>query len=365
MNKKFAIATAALIALAGLTGCGKKSPAITDCNASDNLRPICQFHNPEDLELLPDGKTLIVSQMGNFIEKKPGGLALFDTETAQLTVVFPSADIARSEELWGDATCPGLPGAEFTPHGISLTQRDDGRWQLAAINHGQRETVEMFEVLDNAGHYSLAWHGCAVPPAGIFMNDLALLRDGGFIASNMFDPRKPEIGGMSIEMYKGLLGMNTGYLFEWTPNKGTRVLAGSHSDLPNGVAIGADESTVFASSTGGNKVLKFERATGKLLGSVAVPQPDNLSWDNHGQLLSVGYTGGGADQMDCAKHPGSNCSGGIEVVRIDPSTMQSSIVLQHISPPLGTASIAQQVGEHLYLGSFSGDRLVVAPYAAP
>lgn len=362
MHKKLLISATVLFALTILTGCGKKSAPITDCSPVDGLRPICQFHNPEDFEVLPDGKTLIVSQMGNFTEKKPGDLALFNTETERKTVVFPQPDIARTNESWGDATCPGIPGNEFTPHGIALKQRTDGRWQLAVVNHGKRETVEMFEIIDHGDRYDLQWHGCAVLPAGIFMNDLALLHNGHFVASNMFDPRKPEIGGMSVEMYKGLLGMNTGYVFEWTPGQGIRILEGSHSDLPNGVEASTDDNTVFVSSSGANVVLKFDRATGKLLGSAPVQQPDNLSWDRNGQLLVAGYGGNRADQMECAKKPGSNCSGAIDIERIDPDTMQTSVALKHAGPPIGTASIARQVGEQLYIGSFTGDRIVAAPY---
>lgn len=362
MNKAPLLAAAALAALTTLSGCGPKSPAITDCSAVDGLQPICRFHDPEDLALLPDGKTLVVSQMGNFVQKKPGNLALFDTVTQQVSEVFPNPDTPRGADNWGDAGCPGMPGAEFAPHGIALGQRSDGRWELAAIDHGRRETVELFEVTASDGHYGLIWHGCAVPPTGIFMNDLALLRDGGLIASDMYDPRKPEIGGMNIEMYLGLLGMNTGYVFEWHPNQGIRKLPGSDMNLPNGIALSPDERTVFASSTGGNVVLKFDRASGKLLGQAPVRQPDNLSWDSHGRLLAAGYAGSRADQMDCTKAPGGNCSGGIDIVRIDPATMQATHVLKHMGPPIGTASIAYQVGDHLYIGSFTGDRLVTAPY---
>ena len=362
MKLKALISTIGLIAVASLIGCGKKSPPITDCRSVDGLQPICQFRNPEDFELLPDGKTLLISQMGNFIEKKPGDLALFNIDTAQKTVLFPNPNTTRSDESWGDAQCAGMPGAEFAPHGISLKQRRDGRWQLAVINHGQRESVEMFEVIDNEGHYALAWHGCAALPANIGANDLALLPDGGFVASKMFDPTKTEINGMGIDMYKGLLGMDTGYVFEWTPNNPLRVLAGSHTALPNGVEVSADGNTVFAASSGGKALLKLERASGKLLGSVRVSQPDNLSWDKNGNLLVAGYVGGMADQMECSKTPGGNCSGEIAIYQIDPNTLESRITLQHAGPPIGTTSIARQVGEHLYIGSFTGDRIVVAPY---
>ena len=53
------------------------SEAITGCEAKDNLRPICQFQNPEDLAPLPGGEALLVSEYGAMEGGKSGRLALY------------------------------------------------------------------------------------------------------------------------------------------------------------------------------------------------------------------------------------------------------------------------------------------------
>ena len=43
-----------------------------------------------------------------------------------------------------DVPCPGPPPPAFSPHGIHLSERSDGRLQLLAVQHGGRESVEFF-----------------------------------------------------------------------------------------------------------------------------------------------------------------------------------------------------------------------------
>ena len=134
------------------TACSQHLTPITTCEKAGNLEPICRFTNPEDIELLPDGKTLLISQMGNMEGSKPGNLVAFNTDTQIITPLFPLATITGNAtgENWGSKNCPGLPDNHFAPHGISLKQRDDGRWQLAVINHGHRETLLGQSLLDRS-----------------------------------------------------------------------------------------------------------------------------------------------------------------------------------------------------------------------
>lgn len=355
--------------LAGLlSACSSDIPPITDCTASAGMQPICQFHNPEDIVLLPDQRTLLISQMGlNMQAASPGSLVFFDTRSETVTPAFPddansAATPLEPADNWGAADCPGNPGATLAPHGIALRQRDDGRWQVAAVNHGGRESIEMFEWLEGPQGPRLTWRGCVVPPAGTYMNDVALLKNGGFIASHMFDKNASQLFGMNSSMLKAMLGMHTGYVIEWQPASGLRVIDGSQGAFINGVEISTDDQTVFANLYFGDAILKLDRASGKLLGSAPVGKGDNLAWDDQGRLLVVSHSGSMSEQMDCFGNPGSNCTLGYSITRIDPQTMDSELLLSHAGAPMGAATVARQVGDALYLGSFSGDRIVRLPY---
>ncbi len=355
--------------LAGLlSACSSDIPPITDCAASAGMQPICQFRNPEDIVLLPDQRTLLISQMGlNMQAATPGSLVFFDTRSETVTPAFPDDANSAATPLepannWGAADCPGNPGATLAPHGIALRQRDDGRWQVAVINHGGRESVEMFELLPEAGSPSLAWRGCVVPPDGTYMNDVALLKNGGFVASQMFDRRSGQLFGMPINMLKAMLGMDTGYVLEWQPGGDFRVLQDSHSAFVNGVEVSPDDQSVFANLYFGDAILKLDRASGKRLGSAPVGKADNLAWDDQGRLLAVAHSGSLSEQMACFGKPGSNCTLAYSVYRIDPQTMHSTLLFSHAGAPMGAATVARQVQDQLYLGSFSGDRIVRLPY---
>src|SRR5215510_6958629 len=54
------------------------APPLVDCGAHGDLEIVCGTRSPEDLELTPDGKFLIVSQFVRGGAGAGGGLTLFD-----------------------------------------------------------------------------------------------------------------------------------------------------------------------------------------------------------------------------------------------------------------------------------------------
>jgi hypothetical protein len=347
-----------------LGACSSDSPPINDCMAGDGMQPLCLFQNPEDLVLLPDGKTLLISQMGPRMGyPDPGSLVFLDTRSGQVTAAFPVDDPAPgSSENWGTEDCPGNPGASIAPHGIALRQRDDLRWQVAAVNHGGRESVEMFELLETEQGPQLQWRGCVVTPPGIYMNDLALLGNGGLVASHMFDSNGIRLFGVHLNMFKTMAGMQTGHVFEWQPASGFRVLEDSHGAMLNGIEISSDDQYVFAAVYFDGEIKKLERLSGKQLGTVPVKHPDNLSWDDQGNLLAASHHGSLGELLACFGNPGSNCVLPYSIMRIDPQSMHGEILLSHAGAPMGAGTVARQVAGDLYIGSFSGDRIVKLPY---
>ncbi|MCV2370624.1 hypothetical protein LNV07_21275 [Paucibacter oligotrophus] len=318
---------------------------------------------------MPDRKTLLVSQVGTLGLPSPGSLVFFDAQTLKIRAAYPTAAVFNelAGENWGASNCPGKPAAEFSPLGISVKQRDDGRWQVAAVNHGQGMRVEMFELLKTGEQFGLSWRGCVVPPAEVSMNSVVLLRNGGFVASHMFDRTAPNLFGLSTGIWKSQLGFDTGYAFEWLPaaEQEFRVLKGSRGPFLNGIELSADERTVFVSVTSGNEVRKIDRGSGDLLAAVRIERPDNIRWDEHGFLLVASLTGSRLENLSCIKNTGENCGLAFDIVRINPENMATQEVFKHAGPPMGAATVAQQLGDSIYLGSFTGDRILKIPYKSP
>ena len=101
-----------LIALALLGGCGEKFPPVNGCVPAGGMEPTCSFSKPEDMELLPDGRTLLISQMGGMDGRLAGSFALFDTRSETITRLPQFT--ASAEPPWGDASCTTPPGSAAT-----------------------------------------------------------------------------------------------------------------------------------------------------------------------------------------------------------------------------------------------------------
>ena len=56
--------------------------------------------------------------------------------------------------------------------------------RLAIINHADRESVELFDVLGNGDGLRLEWRGCALLPPDTAANDVAIHSDGRLFVSN-------------------------------------------------------------------------------------------------------------------------------------------------------------------------------------
>ena len=134
------------------------APPPAQCSPEGDLVPICGVHAAEDLEALPGGKELLVSQLHAELDPSgamrwmPSSLAVLDLRTHATRVLYPLASRSTTTtESWGDSGCPAEIGDALSPHGIHLSKRRDGRMQLLVVNHGGRESVEFFEV---TGHDS-------------------------------------------------------------------------------------------------------------------------------------------------------------------------------------------------------------------
>ncbi len=351
----FVSVAAALFPLAELSqgqqGTPPAQPPLMECGAHGaDVEILCGTRSPEDLEPTPDGKFLIVSQFVNGRGGTGGaGLVLFDLakKTFSKMVVH---DEPRTD--WGDPACPGPPGDALLPHGISLSKRADSKptMQLYVVNHGGRQSMEMFELRRAGPSWDLAWHGCFVSKQDY--NDVAALSDGGFIATH---PTALRTAGDTSNL---LGGQATGYVARWTAATGEVEMPGTRIGYPNGVVVTADGRYMYVNAWTAREVHKYDLKDGKETGVIKLGfMPDNLTWTSDRHILAAGVVG---VRGDCPAGSGAPCGQGFGVARIDPAKMEFHTLFdwKGKSSPISGVSVALKVGNSIYLGAFQGDRLV-------
>jgi hypothetical protein len=338
-----------------LVGSGQAQPALPplmDCGVHGDIEILCGTNSPEDLELTPDGKFLIATQFLNQGRGGPGGgMALFDLTQKTFSKMVITDE---PEKSWGDPACPGPIGNALVSHGSSLAKRKGGGWALYVVNHGGRQSIEMFELRKASATWTLAWRGCEV--ALHDYNDLAILPDGGFVGSY-------PSGLSSGNTQAAAPGAPTGYVARWSPGKGESEVMGTRMRGPNGVAASADGRYMFVNEFPARTVHKFDLQEGKEVGSVKLDfLPDNLTWTRQGYLLAAGVKGA---RGDCPTGSGKPCIQGFGVAEIDPVTMLYRSLFDSAAtsgPLISSVSVALKVGNAVYIGAFQGDRLVKIPY---
>ena len=337
-----------------LAGCGESVSPVLGCEPSAELVPDCRFTNPEDLAPLPSGTRMLVSQMGGMDGSQSGNLAIYQPPAGAVEVLFPNATVA-DDRSWGAQDCGPPDLAAFSPHGIDLEQRADGRWMLLAVNHGLRESVEFFELVETAGAVALQWRGCAQGPHQAYFNDVVAKRDGGFWVTQMM-PRDSETSGMLRAL---LFGSDVGFVYAWDPLRGFSEVPGSRGPFPNGIEKSADEAFLFINMYFGDEVWKLDLARGEVVAAAPMASPDNSSWSRSGELLVASHTASLVEQMACQTLEQGSCGFAFEIVAVNPTDMSARRVFDNGTggPPMGAATVAVEVGEEVYLGTYAGDRI--------
>lgn len=315
-----------------------QSSPLMACGAHNNIEIICGTRQPEDLERTPDGKFLIATQFLNQGRGGAGGggMVLFDLARKKFRKM---AETVGADKSWGDPSCPGPIGDALVSHGESLAKRQDGRWALYVVNHGGRQSIEMYELRAAGDGWALEWRGCEL--AQHDYNDVAVLPDGGFVGTYP----------------------TPGYVARWTPGKGETEVPDTRMRGPNGVVVSSDGRWMYVNEFAARTVRKYDLDAGKLVGSVMVDfLPDNLTWTEQGRLLVAGVKGA---RGDCPQGSGRSCIDGFGVAEIDPSTMKARTIFDSATtdPLISGVSVALQAGDSIYLGAFLGDRIVRIPAA--
>jgi len=345
-------ATVALLALVSLAGAAAAADAPA-CQPRGDARPLCGFRSPEDLAPLPGGRALVVAEFGGMQDATTGALSLLDVASETRRVLFRGGDAkGKPTRGWGEASCPGPPGAGFSPHGIDLAARPDGKLALAVVQHGGRESIELFEARGSGREWELAWRGCIVAPRDAWLNDVVWLPDGALIASHM---ASRAAGAQKIESGEG----GPGHALLWRAGEGFRELAGTRGALPNGVEVSPDGAKLFLNVYGANEVRRVDLASGALEARAAVLSPDNSTWAPDGTLLVASLRPtGGIDFSSCRDAAGGPCPIGFAIVAVDPESMRTRELYRGDGVTMGAGTVGLRVGRDLFVGSFAGDRVL-------
>lgn len=135
--------------------------------------------------------------------------------------------------------------------------------------------------------------------------------------------------------------------------------------IPSGLAIAPDGRLIVASMVR-RQLLELlpgsERIDASGASRTVIPldfHPDNLSWRADGALLVAGQRGSLPELLACGQVVRGACRVSSVVALLDPETLRTSVVLEDDPPTrIGAASVAQQVGGSLWIGSFASDRIV-------
>jgi len=335
--------------LAGLwVAIGAPARAAETCTPEGRVHYLCGPRNVEDFVQVKGTGWIIASGMTG--PGQPAGqLYLIDSRARTWKPLTPDVS-GPARAPYG--ACPGAPDpAKLAPHGVALRQGEGPRPTLYVVNHGGRESIEVFEVDSPAAHPALRWIGCVVLPAGASGNAVASLPGGGFVATKFQTAGDPQAFEKMADLVKD------GLLYEWDPKTGFSPIPGSEMSGANGVEVSPDGKWIFANAWPEQRVIRFRRGSDAAPRSVKLDfLPDNIRWGLDGQLLVAGQASDIKSLLKpCAK---ASCPHGWTVVALDPVSLKVTPVV-HIegTDAFSDATVGVQVGHELWVGTYRGDRI--------
>ena len=334
---------------------------IEGCESDETFTVYCNYQNPEDLAVLPDGRHILVSEFGAIVPLSPnnvqGNLSLLDTTDGRKK----NLEIEMSDNVWGDPECQ-RDSMVLSPHGIDINERLDGSYQLAIVNHMPTETIELFELREINDSWSLTWRGCVNAPVHGYFNDVALSSNGSFYVSQMYDKN------ISLFMLAVLDNTkeDTGYVYHWRRQNGFERLVNTDGAFPNGVELSDDENNLFINYAFGNKTSKYNLMSNSIEASFSMNGiPDNITVDgdyiwvgaqDHSGLDSLIYCGVFA--KDVFEDPMINqCPLPFAAYQLRQSDLSLVNSYKYSNTVMGTATVALSLNGQLYIGTYHGDRI--------
>jgi sugar lactone lactonase YvrE len=196
-----------------------------------------------------------------------------------------------------------------------------------------------------------------ITPEPLFFNDVVSLSDGGFLATHMFSRKAQAWGAI-----KALAGTETGRVYRWRPASGHEAVPGTGVRMANGIAITPDERHFFLNAYLGSEVRKYALEGGEPLSVLSIARPDNSAWDSRGRLLVASHDDSLRAIVDgLPPRDGSPADLRFRIVAINPDTLETETLLERAGAPMGGGTVAVDAADHVYIGSYAGDRIIKFP----
>ena len=335
-----------LLALAPLGLAQAQTPAPTPAAAPAPCTPdgktgfVCGLSNVEDMVPIPGGRWILGSAMA----AGAGGVYVIDAKTH--TAKVASLSFGPAEKPFAGCAPPDMK--LLRTHGLELRTANDDVHTLYAVNHGGRESIEVFRVDMRARSPMLTWIGCLMMPKGASGNAIAALPGGGLALTKFMDSADDQ-GIVHI-----LNGQVTGTVYIWKPATGFKELPGTQLSGDNGLVVSRDFKWLFVTDYGNKAVWRVALDGTGTPTRVAVDfHPDNLRWAPDGKINVTGQ------YIELSNRNGLH---GWSAVKLDPATMT---IAPYVKVP-GTAAFdngttALQVGKELWIGTYRGDRVAYLP----
>ncbi|HSG90095.1 MAG TPA: SMP-30/gluconolactonase/LRE family protein [Pseudomonadales bacterium] len=327
--------------------------AAADCAASDGLEYLCGPQSAEDLVLVPGTSFVISSGYG-----AGAPFYLIDAADRSFSELVPTLAAAPATDL-----CPGAPDlSALVTHGLNLQPGDDGHSTLYVVGHGGREAIEMFDVDATGDRPALVWTNCLPMADGMEANSVASRPDGSLLFTVPLDPGR-DIG-------ESMAGEATGAVHAWAPGGAITLVEGTRLPYPNGIEFSADGSEFFVASSGGFTVSAYSNTNPARLLRTSAPLgivPDNLHAAPDGTLLTAGLVledeacgviGEGTFELETF----ATCPRAFLVKALDPATLEDETIASGPADPrFSNVTMALPVDGELWIGTFAGDRVAIAP----
>lgn len=322
----------------------------SECESKPGIEFLCGVTNPEDIIQLGDSKWLLASGMNGDLTGTTdnGRIHLINHETRAVEILFPGTNPVLEHDTNTFGSCPGpIDVDHFSSHGLALQSQGDDAYRLYMTSHGAREAIEAFEVT-MGDKPSIKWIGCVTLPSSSFTNSVAILNDGGFVATKFWDNDAGQFNDVAA-------GKITGHVFEWHPGGEVKIIENTEMSGANGIAVSADNRWVYVAVFGTRQFARFDRTASPVTKEVIDIgiAPDNLRWTTKGTLTTVG-----GDPSDCS---GEGCEATWSAYEINPETMQAQRLTGATNSDLNGSSTALLVGDEVWVGVYAGDRIGILP----
>jgi DNA-binding beta-propeller fold protein YncE len=345
--------------LVGLLACGTAwASTPEDCKPEGGFKFICGLHQPEDIVGVPGTQWIFASDLAH--GKSHGDVYLVDRRTRTVQRLrIAEASPARPDASFGCASPPDP--RKFNAHGLAVGRGRNGKMRLYVVNHGGRESVEIFEFARHGRVPRFSWIGCIVMPEGADANSVSALPDGGILVTSMFNI---EDATFPAKLDRVARAEPSGAVWEWRAGAGFRRLAVPGISGANGVVVSPDGSYLVVSGWAENAIYRVDLSGRKA--PVRIPvnfMPDNLRITEDGMVLVAGQAKNNVPEgFPClvrADRP-KYCAGSWGVVLLDPRSMTISREWSGDSGPhFGDVTTAIDMGDALWLSSLSGDRIAI------